>query len=100
MRKLVIGITGGVALLLAVALAWNAEATPMTGAATVPAQNYSPIEKVACPGWGPYCGPGTAPGLRPVSLLVRSLRLSAVPLLSFVAMRPPTEAASTDWVNH
>jgi Chaperone of endosialidase len=38
----------------------NAEAMTLTGAVNVPAaQNYSPIEKVACNGtWGPHCRPG------------------------------------------
>ena len=42
MRKLVIGLTGTAALLLAGILGWSAEATTLTGAATVhPATNYS-----------------------------------------------------------
>lgn len=43
-------------------LACDVEAMTLTGAVNVPApaQNYSPIEKVACNGtWGPHCGPGS-----------------------------------------
>jgi hypothetical protein len=48
MRKLAIGITAAVALLLAGILAWNAQATPLTGATTVrPGTNSSLVEK-AC----------------------------------------------------
>ena len=42
-------------------LACDVQAMTLTGAVNVPApaQNYSPIEKVACNGtWGPHCGPG------------------------------------------
>jgi hypothetical protein len=49
MRKLVIGTTGAVALLLAGILAWNAEATTLTGAITArPGTNYSLVEKAGC----------------------------------------------------
>lgn len=52
MHKLVIGITAAAALLLAGALAWNAEATTLTGAMTArPAANYSLVEKAGC--WVP-----------------------------------------------
>ena len=49
MRKLAIGITGIAALLLAGILAWSAEATTLTSAATVhPATNSSLVEKAGC----------------------------------------------------
>jgi hypothetical protein len=49
MRKLAIGITGAVALLLAGILAWNADATTLTSAATVrPATNSFLVEKAGC----------------------------------------------------
>jgi hypothetical protein len=49
MRKRVIGLTGTAALLLAGILGWSAEATTLTGAATVhPATNYSLVEKAGC----------------------------------------------------
>jgi hypothetical protein len=49
MRKLVIGISAALALLLGGILAWNAEATPLTGAtATHPATSYSLVEKAGC----------------------------------------------------
>ena len=49
MRKVAIGITGAVVLLLAGILAWNAEATTLTGATTFRAgTNYSLIEKAGC----------------------------------------------------
>jgi hypothetical protein len=58
MRTFAIGITAAVALMLGGILAWNAEATPLTGStAARPATNYSLIEKVGCllPG---HCGVG------------------------------------------
>jgi hypothetical protein len=49
MRKLAIGIAAAVALMLAGILAWNAEATPLTGATTVPpATSHSLVEKAGC----------------------------------------------------
>ncbi len=62
MRTLVkFGVIAMAPMMSAGFLAWGAEALPLTGAEDVrpPAQNYSPIEKVACNGtWGRYCGPG------------------------------------------
>jgi len=58
MRKLAIVITGAVALMLAGILAWNAEATTLTSAATVHrATNSSLVEKAGCwlPGWPGEC---------------------------------------------
>jgi hypothetical protein len=47
MRKIVIGITGVVVLLLAGSFAWNAEATALTGTIGVQSgPNYSLVEKV------------------------------------------------------
>jgi hypothetical protein len=59
MRKLAIGITGAAALLLAGILAWNAQATPLTGSTTLYlAANQSLVEKAAqgitCSGSKPY----------------------------------------------
>jgi hypothetical protein len=52
MRQLVIGITAAVTLLLGGILAWNAEATTLTGATTVhPGTNFSLVEKAGC--WFP-----------------------------------------------
>jgi hypothetical protein len=49
MRKLAIGITGAVALMLFGILAWSAEATTLTGAATVhPETSQSLVQKAAC----------------------------------------------------
>jgi hypothetical protein len=49
MRKLVIGITGAVGLLLTTIFVWNAEATPLSGSAILrAAANYSLVEKAAC----------------------------------------------------
>jgi hypothetical protein len=49
MRKLTIGIAGTAVLMLAGILAWNAEATPLTGATTVPAApNQSLVQKAGC----------------------------------------------------
>jgi hypothetical protein len=55
MRKLVIGITGAVGLLLAGIFVWNAEATPLAGSAIIrSAANYSLVEKAACVRQGPF----------------------------------------------
>jgi hypothetical protein len=49
MRKLAIGISGILALLLAGILAWNAEATALTSAVTISTQtNHSSVENVGC----------------------------------------------------
>jgi hypothetical protein len=54
MRKLAIGITGAVALLLAGILAWNAQATPLIGSTTLrSAASHSLVEKAACVHQGP-----------------------------------------------
>jgi hypothetical protein len=61
MRKLVIGITAAATLLFAGILAWNAEATPLTGAAAIPpGTNHSLVEKAGCwlPGLPGECDVG------------------------------------------
>ena len=55
MRKLVIGITGAVGLLLAGIFVWNAEATPLSGSAILrSAANHSLVEKTSCHAGKPY----------------------------------------------
>jgi hypothetical protein len=67
MRKAVIGIVGAIALMLAGVLAWNAEATPLTGVtSTSPAMSHSLVERVACGVWGPVCGGGRTLVCRPL----------------------------------
>jgi len=57
MRKLLIGVAGATALLVAGMLAWNAEA--LTGATTShPRTNFSLIERTACRGVGGTCQMG------------------------------------------
>jgi hypothetical protein len=66
MRKLAIVITGAVALMLAGILAWNAEATTLTSAATVhPATHSSLVEKAGCwlPGLPGECEIGQQKGV-------------------------------------
>ena len=59
MRKLAIGITAAVALMLTGILAWNADATPLTGSTTArPGTNYSLVEKAGCKGLPGHCGVG------------------------------------------
>ena len=53
MRKLTMLIVGGIALLFVGMFAWNSDAAPLTGVTTLPAANYSMIEKAAC---GPHQG--------------------------------------------
>jgi len=49
MRKFVVGIAGAVALMLAGILAWDAEATPLSGATAVhPEASYSLVERAGC----------------------------------------------------
>jgi hypothetical protein len=58
MQKLVIAATAAVLLLGSFAM--QAQAQTLRGAADIStaAQNFTPIQKAACQGWGPYCGPG------------------------------------------
>lgn len=61
MRKLAIALGVTAAVLFAGGIAWKADATTWrTGTWNLPAaaKDYSPIENVACYGWGPYCPPG------------------------------------------
>jgi hypothetical protein len=49
MRKLVIGMTAAAALMLAGALAWDAHATTLAGAATTrPEMSHSLVQKAGC----------------------------------------------------
>ena len=52
--------TLAIALLLAGSAALTADARTSRGAGEISsaAQNFTPIEQVACRGWGPYCQPG------------------------------------------
>jgi predicted small secreted protein len=52
--------TLAIALLLAGSAALTAAAQTSRGASDInsAAQNFTPIEQVACRGWGPYCRPG------------------------------------------
>ena len=49
-----------IAVLFAASAALTADAQTSRGANDVAtaAQNFTPIEPVACRGWGPYCRPG------------------------------------------
>ena len=74
MGKSAIALAGTAFLML---LAWNAQATALSGAATMtaPAQNHSAIEEVGCKGNGSLLPVGTALDLPPLPhLLVRALR--------------------------
>ena len=60
MRKLMVILTVTAAILFAGAFTWKAEAATWLEKAGLraAAQSYTPIEKAACWGWGPHCGPG------------------------------------------
>lgn len=60
MRKVLIALAISSAVIGAGMFAWKAEATTGTAAATLgaTAKNYSPVQKVACVGWGRHCPPG------------------------------------------
>lgn len=60
MRKLTLTLTAAALVLGTMAISANAQ-TQVPGAAGLQAQinNYTPITKAACRGWGPYCPPGT-----------------------------------------
>src|SRR6202023_2680841 len=60
MPKLIVTLAAAAAILLSGSLTWKAEADPGRGALSTRAavQNFTPVEKAACQGWGPYCGPG------------------------------------------
>jgi predicted small secreted protein len=55
-----IGRTLVIALLLAGSAALTASAQTSRGAGDIgtATQNFTPIERAACRGWGPYCRPG------------------------------------------
>jgi hypothetical protein len=53
MRKLIATL----AAILVLILAGDLHATPLAVPAP-PEATFSPVEKVACPGWRPYCTPG------------------------------------------
>jgi hypothetical protein len=57
MSKSVMIVVSAAAILLASAAA---QAETWRGAAGVSsaARNYTPIQRAACQGWGPFCGPG------------------------------------------
>ena len=58
MHRLIIVLAA--TLLVVGSLATQAHAQTSNGAASLglAAQNFTPITKAACQGWGPYCGPG------------------------------------------
>jgi hypothetical protein len=60
MRKLSVAFAAAAAILLVSSLAWKADAQTSRGAANIPAQSqdFTPIEKAACGGPGPYCPTG------------------------------------------
>ena len=89
MRKLAIGITGAVALLLAGILAWNAEATTLTSVATAhPATNFSLVEKsrllATRTTWRVRVR--AAEGVRPLSQ--KRLQMRSLPRLVPLAVKP------------
>jgi hypothetical protein len=59
MRTLVVTLTAATVIVCAGALAWQADAAPWRGAATVgiAVESVNPVEEVACRGWG-RCPPG------------------------------------------
>jgi hypothetical protein len=60
MRKSVVALVYGAALLASGAMVWSAQAnTSSSAVALKPApQSSSIVEKAACRGWGPHCRPG------------------------------------------
>ncbi len=60
MHKLVMIFAMTTAMLFAGSLIWKAEAQTWRGAASInsASENYTPIEKAACRGYGRFCGPG------------------------------------------
>jgi hypothetical protein len=59
MRKLVIILTLAAAAVFTGLLTFTADAqTWKRGAAGLAAQNFTPVEKAACWGWGARCPPG------------------------------------------
>jgi hypothetical protein len=59
MRKFAMTVAAAAVVLGATAFAANAQAQyPGAGGFHAQIKNATPIEKAACQGWGPYCGPG------------------------------------------
>jgi hypothetical protein len=58
MRKLV--VTAVATIFLTGSFVWQAQAQTQQGLVGIhsAAKNYTPVEKAACQGWGPFCGPG------------------------------------------
>ena len=56
MRKLSDAVTAAAAILLVGSLAWKADAQTSRGATNIPAQSqiFTPIQRAACGGPGPY----------------------------------------------
>jgi predicted small secreted protein len=77
MRK--VGRTLVIALLFAGSAALTASAQTSRGAGDInsAAQNFTPIERAACRGWGTLLPAGIHPSLRPIPMLVPSLLISA-----------------------
>ena len=67
MRKLVVTLTAATAIMFAGALAWQADAAPWRGAATVgtAVESVNPVEEVACNGRWAKCPPGRFWGCGP-----------------------------------
>jgi hypothetical protein len=59
MPRIVLTLVATAMILLTGFSAWQADAQTWRGAGKIStAQNYTPTEKAACRGWGPWCGPG------------------------------------------
>jgi hypothetical protein len=60
MGRLPILVAAIIAVVVVGSLPWNVEAQTLGGAASIKAatQNFTPIERAACGGWGRHCGPG------------------------------------------
>jgi len=60
MRKLSVAFIAAAAILFVSSLAWKADAQTSRGAANIPAQsqNFTPVQRAACGGPGPYCPAG------------------------------------------
>jgi len=60
MRKLSVAFTAAAAILLVGFLAWKTDAQTSRGATNIPVQSqiFTPIQRAACGGSGPYCPAG------------------------------------------
>ena len=77
MRKITMTLAAAIFVVGSMSLA-NAQ-TQGASQLNAQAQNATIIHKAACGGvWGRWCPPGPSSGLRPVSLLVRSLLVSGL----------------------